>query len=61
LDDLALYFLFKVENAQGSLMNKRASGGAGVEEINIFNLMIYWGVGMAINNGVDLIKFSPDS
>jgi len=38
-------------------MDKRTGGGTWVEEINIFDLMMNWSVGMTINDGIDLIKF----
>ena len=42
-------------------MNKRAGGGAGVEEVNIFDLMICRSMGVPIDNRIDLIKFSSDT
>jgi hypothetical protein len=41
-------------------MNKRAGGRAGVEEVDIFYLMIRRDMGVAIDNRIHLIKFSPD-
>ena len=42
-------------------MNERAGGGAGVEEENVFHLVIRRGVSVAINDCVDLMKFSSDA
>jgi hypothetical protein len=42
-------------------MDKRAGGGAGIEEIYIFYLTIRRGMGVAINNDIDFIEFSSDA
>jgi hypothetical protein len=60
-DDLALDLFFEVEDAEGSFMNKRTGGGTGVEEVNIFYLMIRRGVSVAINNRIHFVKFSSDA
>ena len=61
LDDLPFDLLSEVEYAEGGFMNERAGGGTGVEEENIFYLMICRRVGMAINNGIHFIEFSSDA
>jgi hypothetical protein len=42
-------------------MDKRTGGGAGVEEVNIFDPMIRRGMGVAINNDIDFIEFFSDA
>jgi hypothetical protein len=59
--DLPLYFLSEVKNTQGWLMNERTRRRAGIKEINIFDLMIGWGMGVPIDDRIDLIKFPPNS
>jgi len=50
-----------MEDPEGGPVNKRARGGARVEEGDIFDLMIRGGMAMAVNNCIDFVKFSPDA
>jgi hypothetical protein len=60
-DDLALDLLSEVQNTEGGFMNKRAGGGAGVEKIDVLDLMICRGVSVTVNDGIDFIKFFSDA
>jgi hypothetical protein len=61
LDDLSFDLLSEMEDPEGGSVNKGACGGAGVEEVDIFDLMIRRGMAVAVNNRIDLVKFSPDA
>lgn len=60
-NNLTLYLFSEMENPEGGSVNKRAGGGTGVEEVNVFYLMIRRGMGVAINNRIHFIEFSSDA
>ena len=50
-----------MEDSKAGSVNKGTRGRTGVEEVDIFDLVIRRGMAVTVDNGIHFIEFLPDA